>query len=100
MELRSVPAPWTSGLDNRTAQVAGGLISPKDFLARAILRVRCIGCGDVILAARYVDGRPLAMERAKGDRLNPDRHMRRGWEFKWLDRGHVAHGRCHCRRYP
>lgn len=59
---------------------------------RAALRIRCGDCDGVLLATvTWVDGRPLAAARERGDRLAPERAVPPHWAYTWADRGTVLH---------
>lgn len=91
--------PLPTVAESREAKRLGQLIGPDVLLKRAVLRVLCTDCGQHVLIVALVGGRPLVAAHDVGDRLAPDKHAIKHWNFTWLDRGSVQHARCAGRRH-
>lgn len=102
--MARLPKVWEQREAERIWQEHGDRL-----LDRSVLRVVCNDCGGrTILWAAWVraravdDGppqwRPVALERAKNDRLT-GRRTDRGFDFGWLDRAQFAWPSCKTGRY-
>ena len=86
--------------ESRRAEELGARIGVAELIRRAALTVRCDDCdGKIIAVVAYEEGRPLAAAPGQGDRLAPERRVRRHWLSSWADRASYVHARIHGSAY-
>jgi hypothetical protein len=84
--------------ESREAERLGGEWNTR-LRDEAALLISCIDCNALLATVTWVQGRPLAAAQAQGDRLAPERRIRRHWACSWADRGTVLHARVGAHRH-